>query len=74
MKLEREGVLVMKLKWALMSVFITVLTVLTGCEPLLVLDPKGPQAERQAKDILLSIGIMSVHHHRSICYFNLCFN
>ena len=22
--------------------------ILTGCEPLLVLDPKGPQAERQA--------------------------
>ncbi|WP_438824977.1 cytochrome aa3 quinol oxidase subunit II [Bacillus sp. JJ722] len=35
------------------------ITVLTGCDPLLVLDPKGPQAETQAKDIMLSIGIMS---------------
>lgn len=34
--------------------------VLAGCEPLLVLDPKGPQAQRQASDIMLSIGIMSV--------------
>lgn len=33
---------------------------LSGCEPLLVLDPKGPQAERQASDIMLSIGIMAV--------------
>ncbi|HZG70103.1 MAG TPA: cytochrome aa3 quinol oxidase subunit II, partial [Chondromyces sp.] len=30
-----------------------------GCESLTVLDPKGPQAERQASDIMLSIGIMS---------------
>jgi cytochrome aa3-600 menaquinol oxidase subunit II len=48
------------IKVALFSVFFTIITVLTGCEPLLVLDPKGPQAERQASDILLSIGIMSV--------------
>ena len=41
-------------------VIITIATVLSGCEPLLVLDPKGPQAERQASDIMLSIGIMSV--------------
>lgn len=34
--------------------------ILSGCEPLLVLDPKGPQAARQASDIMLSIGIMSV--------------
>ena len=36
------------------------MAVLTGCEPVMVLDPKGPQAERQASDIMLSIGIMSV--------------
>ncbi|WP_088003469.1 cytochrome aa3 quinol oxidase subunit II [Gottfriedia solisilvae] len=36
------------------------LSSLTGCEPLLVLDPKGPQAQTQAKDIILSIQIMSV--------------
>ena len=29
----------------------------------MVLDPKGPQAERQASDIMLSIGIMSCHYH-----------
>ena len=50
----------MKLKWAFLMVLITIATVLSGCEPLMVLDPKGPQAERQANDILLSIGIMSV--------------
>jgi cytochrome aa3-600 menaquinol oxidase subunit II len=48
------------IKAALCSVFFTIITVLAGCEPLLVLDPKGPQAERQASDILLSIGLMSV--------------
>jgi len=36
------------------------MAVLTGCEPVMVLDPKGPQAERQASDIMLSIGIMSL--------------
>ncbi|RFB13636.1 cytochrome aa3 quinol oxidase subunit II [Bacillus sp. HNG] len=46
-------------KFIIFSLVFTILTVLTGCEPLLVLDPKGPQAERQAQDILLSIGIMS---------------
>ena len=38
---------------------ITITTVLTGCEPLLVLDPKGPQAKTQADDIMLSIWLMS---------------
>ena len=50
----------MKLKGALIMVMVTIATILAGCEPLLVLDPKGPQAERQASDIMLSIGIMSV--------------
>ena len=49
----------MKLKWTLLSLVFTIVTVLTGCEPLLVLDPKGPIAARQAHDIMLSIGIMS---------------
>lgn len=35
------------------------LVFLAGCEPLLVLDPKGPQAARQASDIMISIGIMA---------------
>ena len=33
--------------------------VLGACEPLLVLDPKGPMAERQASDTMLLIYIMS---------------
>ncbi|RFU62866.1 cytochrome aa3 quinol oxidase subunit II [Peribacillus glennii] len=48
----------MKLKWALITVLFTIATVLTGCEPLMVLDPKGPQAQTQADDIMLSIWIM----------------
>ncbi|MFX3625021.1 MAG: cytochrome aa3 quinol oxidase subunit II [Ectobacillus sp.] len=49
----------MKLKSALLTLAAIVITVLAGCEPLLVLDPKGPQAQRQANDIMISIGIMS---------------
>ncbi|MFK2825340.1 cytochrome aa3 quinol oxidase subunit II [Bacillus sp. B190/17] len=49
----------MKLKQAFLFVVFLMATVLAGCEPLLVLDPKGPQAARQASDIMLSIGIMS---------------
>lgn len=48
----------MKRKWAFL-IAIIIATMLTGCEPLLVLDPKGPQALTQAKDIILSIWIMS---------------
>ncbi|KGR74766.1 cytochrome aa3 quinol oxidase subunit II [Ureibacillus sinduriensis] len=50
----------MRKKWALFTSMMALVFILAGCEPLLVLDPKGPQAERQANDILLSIGIMSV--------------
>jgi len=50
----------MKIKWFFLTMVITIATVLAGCEPVMVLDPKGPQAERQAHDILLSIGIMAV--------------
>ncbi|QED47272.1 cytochrome aa3 quinol oxidase subunit II [Cytobacillus dafuensis] len=50
----------MRKKWSFLSIVFTIVTMLTGCEPLLVLDPKGPQAERQASDIMLSIGIMSI--------------
>lgn len=49
----------MKQRWLLCSLGIMMLAVLTGCEPLMVLDPKGPQAARQANDILITIGIMS---------------
>ncbi|MFC7686846.1 cytochrome aa3 quinol oxidase subunit II [Ureibacillus sp. GCM10028918] len=50
----------MRKKWTLLTSMMALVFILAGCEPLLVLDPKGPQAERQANDILLSIGIMSV--------------
>lgn len=56
----KEGGITMKLKRLLFLSFITIITVLTGCEKLIVLDPKGPQAQTQANDIMLSIGIMSV--------------
>jgi cytochrome aa3-600 menaquinol oxidase subunit 2 len=49
----------MRKKWALFTSMMTLVLILAGCEPLLVLDPKGPQAARQASDIMLSIGIMA---------------
>lgn len=49
----------MKYKWTTLTVLISILTLLTGCEPLMVLNPKGPQAQTQANDIMLSIWIMS---------------
>ena len=49
----------MKRRWISLIGLFTIVTMLTGCNPLLVLDPKGPQAQVQAKDIMLSIGIMS---------------
>ncbi|MFD0679380.1 MULTISPECIES: cytochrome aa3 quinol oxidase subunit II [unclassified Paenibacillus] len=49
----------MKFKWTLLAVLFTIVTSLTGCGKLAVLDPKGPQAQRQADDIMLSIGLMS---------------
>jgi cytochrome aa3-600 menaquinol oxidase subunit II len=50
----------MKFKPALLVLVFTIITVLTGCRRLLVFDPKGPQAQRQANDIILSISIMLV--------------
>ncbi|WP_068672569.1 cytochrome aa3 quinol oxidase subunit II [Oceanobacillus sp. Castelsardo] len=50
----------MKLKWAFLSLVFTMAIVLTGCEPLLVLNPQGPQAETQANVIWISIATMSV--------------
>ena len=49
----------MKLKWAILGALLTMIAVLTGCEPLAVLDPKGPQAQTQADVIWISIAIMS---------------
>lgn len=49
----------MKMKWALICLVITAITVLTGCESLMVLDPKGPQAETTANVIWISIATMA---------------
>jgi cytochrome aa3-600 menaquinol oxidase subunit 2 len=61
MKLSKqpEGSFFMKEKWAKLTLFFSTIAMLTGCKPLMVLDPKGPQAQTQAKDIMLSISIMS---------------
>ena len=50
----------MKKKWALLSLVIAIFTVLAGCEPLMVLDPKGPQAETISNVIWISIATMAV--------------
>ncbi|KAB2332292.1 cytochrome aa3 quinol oxidase subunit II [Cytobacillus depressus] len=50
----------MKLKWAILCLVITIITMLTGCEPLMVLDPKGPQAETTANVIWMSIAMMAI--------------
>lgn len=49
----------MKMKWAFLSLIITSILALTGCESLMVLDPKGPQAETQANVIWISIVTMA---------------
>jgi cytochrome aa3-600 menaquinol oxidase subunit 2 len=48
-----------KIKGAILSLFFLVVTVLSGCEPLMVLNPKGPQAETQANVIWISIATMA---------------
>lgn len=50
----------MKIKWALLTLIITIATVLTGCGSLKVLDPKGPQAETTSNVIWISIITMAV--------------
>lgn len=50
----------MKLKLAFISFAILITTILAGCEPLLVLDPKGPQAETISNTIWISIITMAV--------------
>lgn len=50
----------MKIKWSFLLVILSGFVLLTGCEPLMVLDPKGPQAERLASDILFSMGLMVI--------------
>jgi cytochrome aa3-600 menaquinol oxidase subunit 2 len=50
----------MKRKWTLLSLVFGILAVLAGCEPVMVLDPKGPQAETTANVIWISIATMAV--------------
>lgn len=50
----------MKMKWTLLCLAITILPMLTGCESLMVLDPKGPQAEMTANVIWISIATMAI--------------
>ncbi|MDW0117865.1 cytochrome aa3 quinol oxidase subunit II [Sporosarcina thermotolerans] len=47
-------------KWTFLSLVIGLLAVLAGCEPLMVLDPKGPQAETTANVIWISIATMAI--------------
>lgn len=49
----------MKVKWAILSLILGVFTLLSGCEPLMVLDPKGPQARTTADVIMISIWTMA---------------
>ncbi|GLY11074.1 cytochrome aa3 quinol oxidase subunit II [Pseudobacillus badius] len=49
----------MKVKWLLLSVIFAVSTALAGCDsPLMVLDPKGPQAKTLSDTIIFSIMMM----------------
>lgn len=50
----------MKKKWAFLTSMMALVLLLAGCEPLLIFDTKGPQAERLSSDIMLTIGIMAV--------------
>lgn len=50
----------MKKKWIALSLFSITAILLAGCEnPLLILDPKGPQAKILSETILFSIAIMA---------------
>ncbi|WP_100330654.1 cytochrome aa3 quinol oxidase subunit II [Bacillus xiapuensis] len=49
-----------KMRWLFLFAIFTISTVLTGCEnPLLVLDPKGPQSKTLSDTIILSIFTMA---------------
>ncbi|USG66149.1 cytochrome aa3 quinol oxidase subunit II [Brevibacillus ruminantium] len=49
----------MKTKWAFITFILAAFSMLTGCSSLMVLDPKGPQAQTQADVILISIWTMA---------------
>ena len=48
----------MKMKWALLTLIFTIATVLTGCEPLKVFNPKGPMAAELSKTVIITIVTM----------------
>ncbi|GGA87329.1 cytochrome aa3 quinol oxidase subunit II [Ornithinibacillus halotolerans] len=50
----------MKVKLGLILIMMFISSILAGCEPLLVLNPKGPQAETTANVIWISIFTMAV--------------
>jgi cytochrome aa3-600 menaquinol oxidase subunit II len=50
-----ERSVTMRFKWLVFTSLLLLTTILAGCEPLLVLDPKGPQAETTANVIWISI-------------------
>lgn len=49
----------MRIKWAFLSLVIGLIVVLAGCEPVMVLDPKGPQAKSIADVIWISMATMA---------------
>ncbi|MEK5400524.1 cytochrome aa3 quinol oxidase subunit II [Paenibacillus sp. FSL K6-2859] len=50
----------MKLRRIIIAIILVFSTLLTGCQPLKVLDPKGPQARTTANVIWISIGTMAL--------------
>ncbi len=50
----------MKKKWTLFSISMAALFALAGCNPLMVLNPKGPQAKIQSDTIIFSMIVMAV--------------
>ena len=50
----------MKLRWSIILVLLSCAALLAGCQPLKVLDPKGPQAQTTADVIWISIATMAV--------------
>lgn len=56
---RKKGVTPLRKKWAFLSLVIGILAVMAGCEPVMVLDPKGPQAETIADVIWISIATMA---------------
>ena len=50
----------MRVKWFFLGLVISLVAVLAGCEQLMVLDPKGPQAETTANVIWISIATMAI--------------